>query len=151
MGLLITEARWELLESYFFRAPLAYGGSQLGFKSELQLPAYTTATATRDPSHVCNPHHGSQQCQIFNPLSEARDQTHNLMVPSWIHFCCDSMGTPVLPVNLSAGCMQNGCTQGAVSICLQTSARNQCHMLIRYMHAIDANKSTEGRPGRPRW
>ena len=28
--------------------------SVLGIKSELQLLAYTTATATLDPSHVCN-------------------------------------------------------------------------------------------------
>ena len=27
-----------------------------GIKSELQLPAYTTATATPDPSRVCDPH-----------------------------------------------------------------------------------------------
>ena len=27
---------------------------RLGFKSELQLPAYTTATATGDPSHICD-------------------------------------------------------------------------------------------------
>ena len=27
---------------------------RLGVESELQLPAYTTATATRDPIHVCN-------------------------------------------------------------------------------------------------
>ena len=58
----------------------------LGVKSELQLPAYTTAPAMQDPSHICN--HSSWQCQIFNPLSEARDQTHNLMVPSWICFHC---------------------------------------------------------------
>uniref|UniRef100_A0A8D1VUY0 Myosin light chain 1/3, skeletal muscle isoform n=1 Tax=Sus scrofa TaxID=9823 RepID=A0A8D1VUY0_PIG len=32
-----------------------------------------------DPSHICNLHHSSGQCQILNPLSEARDQTHNLM------------------------------------------------------------------------
>ena len=37
-------------------------------KSELQLPAYTTGTATWDPSRVCNLHHSSWQCQIFNPL-----------------------------------------------------------------------------------
>ena len=29
-----------------------------------------------------------------NPLSGARDQTCNLMVPSWIHFCCATTGTP---------------------------------------------------------
>ena len=65
-----------------------------GVKSELQLPAYTTGTATRDPSRVCNLHHGSQQCRIFNPLSGARDWTRNLMVSSRIHFCCAMMGTP---------------------------------------------------------
>ena len=27
----------------------------LGVESELQLPAYATATATPDPSHVCTP------------------------------------------------------------------------------------------------
>ena len=29
---------------------------RLGVKLELQLQAYTTATATWDPSHICNPH-----------------------------------------------------------------------------------------------
>ena len=53
---------------------------RLGVKSELQLPAYTTATATRkDPSCVCKLHHSSKQYQILNPLSRARDQTHILM------------------------------------------------------------------------
>ena len=46
---------------------------RLGVKWELQLPAYTTVAATPDPSHVCDLHHSSWQCQIFNPLSEARD------------------------------------------------------------------------------
>ena len=46
-----------------------------GVESELQLPAYVTATATWDPSRLCNLHHGSQQCQILNPLSKDRDRT----------------------------------------------------------------------------
>ena len=28
-----------------------------------------------DLSHVCDPHHSSQQCRILSPLREARDQT----------------------------------------------------------------------------
>ena len=52
---------------------------RLGVKSELQLPAYTTATATRDLSHISNLCCSLWQCQIFNPLSEARDRTHILM------------------------------------------------------------------------
>ena len=44
-------------------------------QSELQLLAYTTATATWDLSHVCNLHHSSRQLQILNTLLEARDRT----------------------------------------------------------------------------
>ena len=50
---------------------------RLGVQLELQPQAYTTATAT----------------QILNPLSEARDRTQNLMVPSQIHFHCAATGT----------------------------------------------------------
>ena len=51
---------------------------RLGIESELQVPAYSTATATPDPSHLCDLHHSSQQCQVLNPLSEAGDQTRVL-------------------------------------------------------------------------
>jgi len=46
---------------------------RLGGESELQLPAYTTATVTPELSHVCDPHHSSRQRHTLNPLSEARD------------------------------------------------------------------------------
>ena len=44
-------------------------------KSEQQPPAYVTATALQDPSHVGNLHHSSLQCWILNPLSETRVRT----------------------------------------------------------------------------
>ena len=69
---------------------------RLGVKSELQLPAYTTATATQEPSCVCNLYYSLQQHRILNPVREARDQTRNLMVPSQIHFRCTTMRTPKL-------------------------------------------------------
>ena len=47
----------------------------LGVESELQLLAYTTATATPDPSRIFDLHQSSWQCWILNPLSEARDRT----------------------------------------------------------------------------
>ena len=66
---------------------------RLGVELNLQPPAYNTATATRDPSCVCELHHSSQQCQILYPLSEARDRTRSLMVPIWIHLYCTTTGT----------------------------------------------------------
>ena len=53
---------------------------RLGVKSELWVPAYTTAIATRDPNLVCDLHHSSWQCRILNALRKARDQTQS----SWI-------------------------------------------------------------------
>ena len=52
---------------------------RLGVELELQLLAFTTATATTDLSHICDPHHSSRQRRIPNPLSEAKDQTRILM------------------------------------------------------------------------
>ena len=45
-----------------------------GVKSELQLQACETATATPDPSRICDLHYGLQQRWILNPLSKARVQ-----------------------------------------------------------------------------
>ena len=59
---------------------------RLGVESELQLPAYTMATATQDPSLVCDLHHSSRQCWILNPLIEARDGACILMDASQICF-----------------------------------------------------------------
>ena len=79
---------------------------RLGVESELLLQVYTTATATPDPSRICDLHRSSQQCRILDPLSEARDRTCNLMVRSWICLHClrlcntasHALLTPVFPV-----------------------------------------------------
>ena len=46
---------------------------RLGVESEIQLLAYTTATTIQNLSHVSNLHNSSQQHQILNQLSEAKD------------------------------------------------------------------------------
>ena len=56
---------------------------RLGVESELQVLAYATATTTPDPSGICELHHSHGSTGSFNPLSEARDQTHILMDTSW--------------------------------------------------------------------
>ena len=49
---------------------------RLGVESELQLPAYTTAIATRDPSAICDLHHSSWQCRILTQGSNVRPHGH---------------------------------------------------------------------------
>ena len=66
--------------------PWHMGVPRIGVKSEPQLLAYTTSTATLDLSRICNLHPSSWPHRILNPLSEARDRTRNLMVPSQIRF-----------------------------------------------------------------
>ena len=46
----------------------------LGVELGLQLPTYATATAmaTSDPSHLCDPHHNLQHCQILNPMRQGQ-------------------------------------------------------------------------------
>ena len=51
---------------------------RLGVESELQLQAYTTATATLDLSCICDLCHNSQHHLILNPVIKARDWTHIL-------------------------------------------------------------------------
>ena len=67
---------------------------RLGGESELQLPAYTAATATWERSCLCDLHHSSQQCWIPDLLSKARDPTQILLDTSQICFCWATTGTP---------------------------------------------------------
>ena len=66
----------------------------LGVQSELQLPAYATATATPDLSCVCDLHHSSRQHQIVNPLIEAKDGTRILMDTSRVCYHWATARTP---------------------------------------------------------
>ena len=78
----------------FRAAPTAREVPRLVVESELQLPAYTTATATWNLSCLCHLHHSSWQRQVLNPLSEAGDRTWVLMNTSWVHYCLATIGTP---------------------------------------------------------
>ena len=68
--------------------------SGLGVQSELQLPAYITATATPDPSCICDLHLSSLHHQILNPLSRTRDRTCILNDTSQVCNCWATTGTP---------------------------------------------------------
>ena len=63
-----------------------WGFPRLGVELELEPLANATATATLDPSHVCDLHHSSRQRLILNLLSEARDGTCILLYASQFRF-----------------------------------------------------------------
>ena len=65
-----------------------------GVEEELPLPAYTTATATPDPSRICDPYHSPWQHWTDNPLNKARDRTRVLMGTNHIPFSWATVGTP---------------------------------------------------------
>ena len=68
-----------LFVCFFRAAPEAYGSSQTRGPSKASAEAYTTATTMPDLSHIFNLRCRLWQCQVLNPLGEARDQTHILM------------------------------------------------------------------------
>ena len=77
----------------FRAAPKAYGSSQ----ARSQIGA-TAAGLSHSHNNVgskpgLRPASQLTASQILNPLSEARDQTRNLMDTSWIHFCYTTTGT----------------------------------------------------------
>ena len=81
---------------FFCAASAAHRSSQIKklLKLELQLPAYTTATAMPDLSQICHLHHSSWKRQIPDPLT--RDGIGILMDSSQICFHCTTMGTRVV-------------------------------------------------------
>ena len=78
--------------SFFFLVFLPFLGPllrhmevrRLGVGSELYPLAYATAIPVPNLSSLCDLHHSSQQRQILNRLSKARDQTCILMDASHI-------------------------------------------------------------------
>ena len=78
-----VQSRMKLVPLFFFfflgLHPQHMEVPRLGVESELQLQAYSTATAILDQSCVCNLYHNSWQCWILNRLSQGIRPTF-----SWI-------------------------------------------------------------------
>ena len=64
--------------------PAAFGSSQARGLIGTRAAGLHHSHSTTRSKHICDLLHNSQQCQILNPLSEARDQTHILMDTSWV-------------------------------------------------------------------
>ena len=63
----------------FKAAPEACESSQATGQIEATAADLLADTATLDPRHICDLHHGSQQPWILKQLSKAQDQTRVLM------------------------------------------------------------------------
>ena len=68
-------------------APTAYGGSQARDPIRATVVGLHHSHSNTGAEPRLPPAISSWQHQILNPLSEARDRTCNLMVPSRIRFC----------------------------------------------------------------
>ena len=87
---------WKFLFFYFFifkiyfcflgLHPLHMEVPRLGVKSQPQQHQIW--------ARICDPMPQLTAISERNPLSKAGDQTYDLMVPSWILFCCTTKGTP---------------------------------------------------------
>ena len=73
-------------KGFWGAVPEAHGGSQARGQIGAAAAGYNTATATWDPSRVCNLHRSSWQRQTLNPLSGARGPTCVLMDTSQVHY-----------------------------------------------------------------
>ena len=89
-----------------------------GVKSELQLPASTTATATPDPGRILNLRCSLRQCRILDPLQEAGDQTCILMDPSQVHFHLSHNRNSRSPLVTSVNCSQGHNSSPHVQTCI---------------------------------
>ena len=69
---------WNEFLFFFMAAPAAYGNSQAKGWIGAATEAYATAMATPDSRHIFDLRHTLWQCQVFNPMSRARDFTHIL-------------------------------------------------------------------------
>ena len=89
--LLCVCVRWwtfAVLTRFLFLGPhvLHMEVPRVGVQSELQLLAYTTATATPNLSSIFDLHHSSWQCWILKLLSKARDRTLVLVDTSQVGY-----------------------------------------------------------------
>ena len=67
---------------------------KLVVESELQLPAYTTATAMPDSSCIWNLHHSSVQCWILNPQRPGMEPATSWFLVGFVNHCTMT-GTPI--------------------------------------------------------
>ena len=86
--------------------PVAYGSSHQGAQWELQLWAYTTAVATKDPRGILELCCSLWKHQVLNPLSKARDQTCIRMDTSRVLNLLSPKGSASIEVfKLSTNCL----------------------------------------------
>ena len=74
---------------------MAYGTSQSRGLIGAIAASLHHSHSSMGPSRVCDLHRSSQQCQILNPMSEARYWTLILIDTNWVQFHWATTGTSV--------------------------------------------------------
>ena len=113
---------------FFFFCPLSFQGLTCGI---WKFPGQGSNPSSS--CHLCHSHShshshtGSEQhlqptaqlraMRILNPLSEARDQTRNVMVPSGIRFRLPTAGTPKVVFLIKEVDIENGSSSQRKSLC----------------------------------
>ena len=129
---------------------------RLGIESELQLPAYTTATAISDPSRVCSLHHSSRQRRVPHALSEPRDRVRVLVDTSRVRCCRATVGTPCrLSLSLSLSLLSLPlCLSVSISLSVSlplsvssVSVSLQCLCLFPHCLSLSLSLSPQRGPG----
>ena len=85
-----------------------------------------------DLSHVCDLYHSSRQRRILNPLSEARDGTRNLIIPSQIHLTTEPQ-RELLPKTLM---VRSKLRLARISLCLSTHPHLLCFWTLTFLSVI---------------
>ena len=100
-------------------APTACGGSQardwIWAVAAGQCHSYSNA---RWGNCIWDTLHSSEQCQICNPLSKARDQTHVLMDNSQVRYCWATSGTPNEHIFYNSKCNRKNIALRTLSVYL---------------------------------
>ena len=83
--LLRKSVKWNIFFSFFLQLHLQHVEvPRLGVNMELQLPAYTTATATPDLSHICHLHHSYRNARSLTQWARPGIEPTSSLILCWV-------------------------------------------------------------------
>jgi len=134
MSLLMDKLQWWKHSPFFFclfclfaiswAAPVACGGSQGRVESELQPPAYATATAMQDPRRICNLHHSNAGSSTHGASPGIKPATSRFLVGFVNHWA--TMRTPKHSPSYPRSQSQKLVSESPVHLTLEDTLQTTC-------------------------